>query len=362
MLYLPERPRIATGRAPVRIDFFGGWTDLPLFTELVTGKVLNTSITLYTYATVSQLPKVISMGSEYGYRVKRTDDRAGVCMYSEDLDIFDAAESIADIEYDGTLDLVKAACKRMDVDVEPGIQITTRTEAPPGSGLGTSASLGVAVVGALARYFNRPPIGFNDIADFAYRLEAEELGLLTGTQDQYVAAFGGMTLWKCIGEHVSYNPVRYGIGLMAELETRCVLAYTGKSRLSSDVHRHVQAAFRAGEINEPIRVLASLPEQALSMLNNGDLDGFGSLLFRNWQCQKQLHSSVTNSDIDSYFEIAYANGAIGGKACGAGGGGCLLFFAKRGKGYTLRNALKKAGLEILRFQIDTKGLDTWVWT
>lgn len=359
---MSERLRIATGRAPVRVDFFGGWTDLPLFTELVPGRVLNASITLYTYATVMAIPKKSSVGQEYGYRVKRTDDIAGIHMYSEDLDVLETAESIADIEYDGTLDLVKAACKRMDVDVKPGIQIITRTEAPPGSGLGTSASLGVAMVGALTRYFNRPPVGFNDIADFAYRLEAEELGLLTGTQDQYVATFGDFTFWKCDGENVAYNPVRLGTGLLAELETRCVLVYTGKSRLSSDVHRHVRAAFRAGEINEPIRVLASLPEQALLMLYNGDLDGFGHLLSRNWECQKQLHSSVTNPDIDRYFEIAYKNGAIGGKACGAGGGGCLLFFAKRGMGYTLRNALRNADLEILRFQIDTKGLDTWIWT
>jgi len=358
---LSERLRIATGRAPVRVDFFGGWTDLPLFTELVPGRVLNASITLYTYATVMATSKKESIGQEYGYKVKRVDDSAGIYMFSEDLGVFDSAESIADIEYDGTLDLVKAACKRMNVDVQPGIQITTRTEAPPGSGLGTSASLGVAVVGALARYFNRPPIGLADVADFAYRLEAEELSLLTGTQDQYAATFGDMSLWKCTGENVSYNPIRFSMDRSFELEARCVLVYTGKSRLSSDVHRHVQAAFRAGEINEPIRVLASLPEQAISMMYNSDLDGFGRLLSRNWECQKQLHSSVTNSDIDRYFEIAYANGAIGGKACGAGGGGCLLFFAGRQRGHTLRKALKDAGLEILRFQIDTKGLDTWIW-
>jgi len=359
---LSERLKIATGRAPVRVDFFGGWTDLPLFTELVPGRVLNSSITLYTYATVMALPKHLSIGQEYGYRVKRTDVKAGVYMYSEDLDVYGAAESIADIEYDGTLDLVKAACKRMNVNVESGIQIITRTEAPPGSGLGTSASLGVAVVGALTRYFNRPPIGFHDIADFAYRLEAEELGLLTGTQDQYAATYGNMTLWKCKGETVLYNPIRRSSETMAEIETRCVLAYTGKSRLSSDVHRYVQKAFRAGEIDEPIRELALLPEQAVLMLSERDLDGFGRLLSVNWDLQKKLHPSVTNSDIDDCFELALANGAIGGKACGAGGGGCLLFFAKRGQGYTLRRALKKAGLEILRFQIDTRGLDQWVWS
>lgn len=358
---MSERLRIATGRAPVRVDFFGGWTDLPLFTEIVPGRVLNASITLYTYATVMALPEKVSVGQEYGYLVKRTDERAGIHMYSEDFDIFEAAESIADIEYDGTLDLVKAACKRLNLDVKPGIQITTRTEAPPGSGLGTSASLGVAVVGALTRYFNKPPAR-NDIADFAYRLEAEELGLLTGTQDQYAATYGDMSLWKCSGEHVSYNPIRVGIETQAELETRCVLVYTGKSRLSSDVHRHVRKAFTEGTNHDAIRSLAGLPELAISMLDNRELDGFGNLLSENWRLQKELHPSVTNPDIEGYFDIALANGAIGGKACGAGGGGCLLFFARRGQGYTLRRALKKAGLEILRFQIDEKGLDQWLWS
>lgn len=359
---MPSECRIATGRAPVRIDFFGGWTDLPLFTELVPGRVLNASITLYTYATVSSARGLLSIVSEYGYRVKKTDAAAGISMYSEDLDIFNEAESIADIEYDGTLDLVKAACKRMNINAEPGILITTRTEAPPGSGLGTSASLGVAVVGALARYFIRPPAELDDIADLAYRLESEELGLLTGTQDQYAAAWGNMNLLKCEGERVVLNPVRPGIALGAELETRCVLVYTGQSRLSSDVHRHVRKAFADGTNHDAICELAKLPERAMDLLGNGDLDGFGSLLNVNWELQKQLHESVTNPDIDRWFDVAYRNGAIGGKACGAGGGGCLLFFAKRGQGHTLRKALKDAGLEILRFQIGTHGLDTWIWT
>lgn len=359
---MPSKLRIATGRAPVRIDFFGGWTDLPLFTELVSGRVLNTSITLYTYATVSPARRVQSTVSEYGYRVKKTDVTAGIYMYSEDLDIFSEAASIADIEYNGILDLVKAACKRLGIDVKSGIQITTRTEAPPGSGLGTSASLGVAVVGALARYFVRPPIEPDDIADLAYRLESEELELLTGTQDQYAAAWGNINLLRCVGERVLLEPVRPGTELRAELETRCVLVYTGKSRLSSDVHRHVRRAFAAGTNHDAIRELAKLPERAMDLLDNAELDEFGALLNVNWGLQKQLHSSVTNPDIDRYFDIAYANGAIGGKACGAGGGGCLLFFAKRGQGHTLRKALKDAGLEILRFQIDTHGLDTWIWT
>jgi len=353
---------MVTGRAPVRIDFFGGWTDLPLFTEIAPGNVLNATITLYTYATVSALPSKSSVVSEFGYPVKRVDSSTGIEMYSEDLDVREAARSVAEIEYNGTLDLVKAACKRLGVRTEPGIKITTRTEAPPGSGLGTSASLGVAVVGALARYFKSPPIGLSDIADLAYRLEAEELELLTGTQDQYAAAWGGINLWKCIGENVSYIPIRISEALRSELETRCVLVYTGQSRLSSDVHRHVRKAFANKSNHEAIRDLVRLPEQAISLMYNGDLDGFGTLLTRNWERQQQLHESVTNSGIDCCFDIAFENGAIGGKACGAGGGGCLLFFSERGKGFALRRALREAGQEILRFQIDHHGLDTWVWT
>lgn len=149
--------QVVTSRAPVRIDFFGGWTDLPLFTELVTGLVINAGITLYTYATVNPAPGDPVSICEYGYPTSRVFPKAGIYMYSEDLDVWTEAKYISEVEYDGTLDLVKAACMKLGVKTVPGLEIRTRSEAPPGSGLGTSASLGVAVVGALAKYTGKTP-------------------------------------------------------------------------------------------------------------------------------------------------------------------------------------------------------------
>jgi len=350
--------RIITSRAPVRIDFFGGWTDLPLFTELVPGLVLNAGITLYTYATVSTVSGEVVSASEYGYSTSRVLPSAGIYMYSEDLDVRAEARSVGEIEYDGTLDLVKAACKRLNIESVPGLEIRTRSEAPPGSGLGTSASLGVAVVGALVKYMGLSVLP-SEVADLAYMLEAEELKLLTGTQDQYAAAYGGISLWACKGRNVSYQPVRVPRDILLDLEKRCVLVYTGQSRLSSDVHRHVRKAFAAGTNHEAIKGLVETTGQAIESLCKGDLDSFGALLARNWVFQKQLHGSVTNPTIDRCFNIAFKNGAIGGKACGAGGGGCLVFFAVKGKDYMLRRVLQQAGLEILDFHIDYSGLCVW---
>lgn len=350
--------KIVTSRAPVRIDFFGGWTDLPLFTELVPGLVINAGITLYTYATVNPAPGGPVSVCEYGYPTSRIFPKAGIYMYSEDFDIRVEAKSIGEIEYDGTLDLVKAACKRLDIKSVPGIEIRTRSEAPPGSGLGTSASLGVAVIGALMTYIGKSPLP-SEVADLAYRLETEELGLLTGTQDQYAATYGGVSMWQCNGENVSYFPIRVSRDVELDLEKRCVLVYTGQSRLSSNVHKHVRKAFAKKTNHEAIKGLVEVTKEAADLLNKNDLDGFGALLTRNWEFQKRLHKNVTNPDIDRYFDIALEKGALGGKACGAGGGGCLLFFAEKGKDYMLRRALKEEGLEILNFHIDHSGWRAW---
>ncbi len=364
--------RTVTARAPVRVDFLGGWTDLPLFTELCPGYVLNTSITLYTYATIRGLPTNLDRASIYGVRVLSKEEleqkaSSGIEMYSEDFDTNEYVSSVAEMEYDGSFNLAKAACKRLGVDDAPGIQIVTRTEAPPGSGLGTSASLAVALTGALSRYFSglayqykgNPPYGTAAIADLAYRIEAEELGFLTGTQDHYAAAWGNLSLWHCTNANVIYNPIRLSLCTGLELESRCVLVYTGTPRLSSDIHKHVRSAYTSGQNHETIKELATLAKIGVNYLYNSELQLFGQLLTRNWNLQKELHESVTNSKIDSYFDIAMANGAIGGKACGAGGGGCLLFMAAAGRGHVLRKALRDAGLAILPFQIDEHGLDTW---
>lgn len=349
---MPYRQIVA--RAPVRIDFAGAWTDVPKFANEVPGAVVNAAITLYTYVTVSLLPEEPQQVASVRQRV----DGSSIHMYSADFDAYESAESIADIEYDGTMDLAKAACKRLFKDFG-GFEIVTRSEAPPGSGLGTSASLGVALIGALMRY-----AGVYEsrrvIADTAFRLETEELGLLSGTQDQYAAAFGGVSHWKCYGEQVFHNPIfPLDWALRFELEKRLVLCYTGKSRLSSDIHAHVVEEFDQNRNHKELSRLRYPADMAQKAFLAGDLNQLAKAMNMSWELQKALHPSITNDSVEQFFEAAAENGMQAGKACGAGGGGCLLFLAKSGQEYRLRRVLEEQGGQLLNFGIDDYGLVVW---
>lgn len=345
-------------RAPVRIDFAGSWTDVPRFTDRGPGLVVNAAITLYTYVTVRPLPERTVSVSRYGYPIRERVANGSIRMYSADLDVYTDAKSVGDIEYDGTMDLAKAACKRLFEDFG-GVEIVTSSEAPPGSGLGTSASLGVALIGALMKYAGRFP-SRREIADTAFRLETEELGLLSGTQDQYAAAFGGVSCWECYGEQVLHNPVfPLDRKLRFELEKRLVLCYTGQSRLSSSIHAHVNAEFDQGSNHLPLSKLVQTAMKAQEAVYSGDIDLLAEAMSESWVWQKQLHPSVTNDTVESLFMLAMENGMQAGKACGAGGGGCLLFLAQRGQEYVLRRALVDGGAQLLNFCLDDYGLCVW---
>lgn len=347
-----------TARAPVRIDFAGSWTDVPKFAERKPGLVANAAITLYTYVTVRPLSGKTAQVGRYGYPTRERIDNGSIHMYSADFDEYANSESIGDIEYDGTMDLAKAACKRL-FETFGGVEIVTRSDAPPGSGLGTSASLGVALIGALMCFAGKFP-SQRTIADTAFRLETEELGLLSGTQDQYAAAYGGVSCWECHGDQVLHNPVFPLDKVMRlELEKRLVLCYTGQSRLSSDIHIAVQEEFAAGKNHLPLDKLIDTALIAQEAFYSSNVDMLADAMNQSWIWQKQLHSSITNDVVESFFLLAMENGMQAGKACGAGGGGCLLFLAKKGQEHILRRALKDEGGQLLNFCIDEYGLCVW---
>ena len=328
-----------TIRVPVRIDFAGGWTDVPKFSEIEPGIVVNAAITLYTYVTVKQLI-----------------NSSAINIYSSDLDLYETVLSVKDVEYNGSLDLAKAACKRYDVE---GIEVVMGTDAPIGSGLGTSASLGVALVSAISTFAGKRAYNWR-AADIAYRLETEELGLLSGLQDQYAAALGGINTLKCVGDtvyQVSANPIRDF--LFYELEKRLVLCYTGKSRLSSDIHQKVYDNFDRGINTVAIEKLRWSGKLAAQAFHDRNLDTLISAIDISWENQKKLHESITNDYIEDLFLVAKKSGMITGKACGAGGGGCLLFLADRNKEQILKQALKDVGGYIIDFKFDTEGVVTW---
>lgn len=236
-----------------------------------------------------------------------------------------------------------------------GLSVSYQSDLPSGSGLGTSSALNVVWLSLVKSQITSDE-DRGRIAELAYNLE-EILGILGGKQDQYAAAYGGFNSMT-FGEAVAVERLHVPDAMTAELEARLVLCYTGKPRLSGNIHENVWGAFRRGATST-VNALYTLRECAVQMraaLLQGDSQAFGDLLTRNWQNQKALDPSITNPQIEDLFERAEEAGSVGGKACGAGGGGCLLFFAAPGKQAVVAEALAQAGARIIPFQFDFEGL------
>jgi D-glycero-alpha-D-manno-heptose-7-phosphate kinase len=197
-----------------------------------------------------------------------------------------------------------------------------------------------------------------EIAELAHRIETEDLGVIGGRQDQYAAAFGGFHALTFKGDTVKIETLALEPDRIAELQARSVVVYTGQSRVSGDIHAHVQDSFRARN-PQTLAALATIRRAAsdfCAKLQNGPLDGLGDVLNSNWEAQQHLHPSTTNERVDEFFRIARQAGALGGKALGAGGGGCLYFLGREGEKERLKNALLHAGGVILDASFDLEGL------
>jgi D-glycero-alpha-D-manno-heptose-7-phosphate kinase len=333
-------PRPLRSRAPIRLDLAGGWTDVPPFSEREGGAVVNAGITRYTYATL----------------IPRSDE--AIRIVSADFDQFLQVRSFREIEYDGNLDLIKAAIQRLDI--RQGMDLFVRCDAPPGSGTGSSASISVALIGLLNRLQNEK-LSTHEVARLAYRLEQEELKIAGGKQDQYAAALGGFNFLEFSDPVVSVSQLRLADSTIDELEKRLVLCYTGKSRLSGNLINAVMGAYEEGrpQTIAALRNLRRLAKDLKTVLLTGDLESFGEILQDNWANQRQLDPSISNETIDGLFELALSSGAVGGKALGAGGGGCLLFYSEPDREHVLRKALEARGVQVIEFNFDARGLQTW---
>ena len=349
---------IIRSRTPVRIDWAGGWTDVALFTQEQRGAVVNAAINIYSYVTATKPQPRRVRSREYGYHHFREVADKSVKIYSADFDIYRAADEIKNLEYDGNIDLAIAAVKKSHIDY--GVEIITRSNAPAGSGLGSSASMGVALVSTLSRLSGHTALPY-ELAELASSIERHELGILGGKQDQYASVLGGINFMEFSGEEVKASELQLSRDTVYELEKSLVLCYTGKSRLSSNIHQNVVDAYLSKD-KETLDALKNLKQIAVAVkdaLLTGDLLSFGKLLSDNWENQQRLHTSITNPQIDSLFDVALKNGAVGGKACGAGGGGCLVFFCSPDKEHLVRKKLEEAGVTMIDFNFDFDGLQTW---
>lgn len=336
----PVRPRVLRSRAPIRIDLAGGWTDVPPFSTREGGTVVNAAINRYTYATL--IPR----------------DQETIKIVSADFDRYLEVRSFRDLEYDGNLDLIKAAIQRLGI--RHGMELFVRCDAPPGSGTGSSASISVALIGLLNR-LQQEKLSSHEVARLAYQLEQDELGIAGGKQDQYAAALGGFNFMEFHDPEVNISQIRLADSTINELEKRLVLCYTGKSRLSGNLISTVMGAYLEGrpETVGALRNLRRLARELKTILITGDLQAFGEVLLENWLSQRDLDPSISNATIEDLFEVATRNGAIGGKALGAGGGGCLLFYSRPDEEHLVRKALEARGVQVIDFNFDDRGLQTW---
>ncbi|MFX1448311.1 MAG: hypothetical protein ACFFCG_09250, partial [Promethearchaeota archaeon] len=301
-----SKNREVIARAPVRICDIGGWTDTWFYPE---GAIFNFCIDLYSYVRIIE-------------NRKKT-----IRIYAENLGKTAEILNFKEIKFNGNLDLLKAAVKRMGI--EAGLDIYVRADAPPGCGTGTSASVAVTLISALATY-KGIHLHRNEIAKLAHKLEIEDLGLESGVQDQYAAAFGGINFMEIAYPNVKISKIILDERRIFELESQFILVYLS-SRSSSEMHNAVIENYMKRDVNT-LNSFDIMKECAYDMKKaiNSDIISIGNVMNRNWDAQKKLHPLMVNPVIMQVEKIAKSNGAIGFKCNGAGGGGTAIILSGRG--------------------------------
>jgi D-glycero-alpha-D-manno-heptose-7-phosphate kinase len=314
--------KVLTARAPTRLDFGGGWTDVPPYSDEEGGFVCNVAITRHATVLVRAAD----------------DDGAGV-------DTRRAADSA----------LAEAAVKRAGI---AGINVEITSDFPLGAGLGGSSAAGVAVNGALAAW-RGASIDRTALAEQSRAIEVEDLGVPGGRQDHYAAAYGG-ALALTFGEGTRVRRLPLSPELKASLERRCIVAYTGQSRISGDTITAVLDAYRRRDprVLHALDRMKALARAMADELCEHDVDSLGELVWEHWQFQRSLHPSIPTPLIDAILERARAAGARGGKALGASGGGCVLIIAGEDNVEPVTDAVTTLAPHLVSIEIDEEG---FVW-
>ena len=336
---------IARARAPLRLGLAGGGTDVSPYCDLHGGAVLNATIDRYAYATVED-----ATGQEV---LLEALDR-GVAWSGTNLTTVPPELRLLAGTY-------RRICDQFLDGERPPLRLRTFSDAPPGSGLGSSSTMVVAVVAALSEYF-QIPLGEYDLARIAYVIERGDLALAGGKQDQYAAAFGGVNFMEFhAGDRVIVNPLRIKDWVSAELEASLLLYFTGVSRESARIIDE-QARNAASGAANPIEAMHQLKQEAVQMkehLLRGDLPGFARTLQQGWQAKKRMASSISNPMIDALEALAMDNGAVATKVSGAGGGGFMMFVCDPVDRVRLSAALSAQGGSLLDFHFNPGGATAW---
>lgn len=329
----------ARARAPVRISFGGGGSDLTHFFAGESGAVINTTISLYSHATL---------------RV-RNDER--VFVHSRDLrQTLDAPNLQLALAADGEFGLIQSLLKA--VHPEFGFDLYLHSDFPMKSGLGGSAVVCAAVLGCFNQ-FRRDRWDLHELAELAFQAERLYHGVAGGWQDQYATVFGGFNFMEFRMDQNIVHPLRIHNDVLLELEESLVLCNTGTMHDSGDIHEDQRLHMQQESAHASAQANVELTYRMRNHLLRGRLAQFGRSLHEAWELKRQLGSKISNAHLDRIYEEARRNGAVGGKLLGAGGGGYFLFYVPPFRKYELIESVERAGLRIQPFRFETEGLRAW---
>jgi D-glycero-alpha-D-manno-heptose-7-phosphate kinase len=340
---------IYRSKAPLRIGLAGGGTDVSPYCDLYGGAILNATLSLYAHATIEPLEsKVIVLQGMDRKEEQRWEDGA----------------DLGSLPIDGKLDLLKGVYNRIRKDYGwqgGGFRLSTFVDAPAGSGLGTSSTLVVAIIGAFAEML-RLPLGEYDMAHLAYDIERQDLKMAGGRQDQYAATFGGVNYMEFYKEDkVIVNPLRVKQQYLFELENNLLLYYTATSRESARIIE-VQSRNVTDKKEKSIEAMHQLKHQAQLMkeaLLMGRIHEIGEILDFGFRQKQKMADGISNALIDDVYERARKAGATGGKISGAGGGGFMTFYCPGIAKYRVMEVLSGLGGHCQPYQFTGHGLTTW---
>lgn len=334
-------------KAPLRLGLAGGGTDVSPYSDLYGGAILNATISSYAYATIEPLD---NGKIEF---VSGAADNVFVHSSSMELPLDNRATELQCGVYNR---IVKQFTQK-----PLSFRMTTWIDAPQGSGLGTSSTLVVAIIGAFKEWLNLP-LGQYDIAHMAFEIERIEMGMAGGKQDQYAATFGGVNFLEFLAnDKVIVNPLSVKPDVMNELEMNLLLYFTETKRDSAQIITH-QVKNVKEKNAEAIEATHKLKEQALLMkecLLRGETDRIGEILNLGWLNKKKMAAAISNNLLDTVYEAALAAGASGGKISGAGGGGFMFFYCPGTTRLNVAKALEQFGGRTKSFTFTSHGLTTW---
>jgi D-glycero-alpha-D-manno-heptose-7-phosphate kinase len=331
-------------KAPLRISFCGGGTDLEYYYIEYGGLVLSATINKFAY----------------GSFFNRDDSVQRIRSY--DYDLLLKLKDKKSLEYNGKMDLIKSVLKNFQTNGKEigGFDMYLHSDVPPGSGLGSSSTMTVALVGIMKEYFSLPYSNY-EMAELAYEIERKDLEIKGGKQDQYAASFGGFNLIEFLKDKVVVNPLRIPRHIVNELEYNLLLCYTGKTRLSANIIDKQIDMYRNKRV-ETMKALGDLKDLTIEMKNlllRGELNEFAEMLHVAGEHKKKVNPLVSTSFMDELYNESRKKGVIGGKVLGAGGGGYLLLYCPIQKRADVIERLEKMGGSIVSFSFDFRGLQVW---